>query len=168
MSNKKVRMTIEFDISEEMLQEHGLTAEQVLKDIYLRDDDVCDGFTIGTIIDGFDPTSDFFLENGVVVEKSLVKEALSLDEQISVASTSKEYELTLFQGKENEKMIRVFLTDEQAAMICKNISGASMAEHKITFMDGSVLEVGCIDAIEILDGDVLMPDRQPMFDNKER
>lgn len=92
----------------------------------------------------------------------------SLDEQISVASASKEYELTLFQGKENEEMIRAFLTDEQVAMICKKISGVSTTEHKITFMDGSVLDVGCIDAIEILDGDSLMSARQSTLDNKER
>lgn len=92
----------------------------------------------------------------------------SLDEQISIASASKEYELTLFQGEENEKMIRAFLTDEQVEMICKGISGDLSSEYNIAFPDGSVIEVGCIDAIEILDGDCLMPDRQPTLNNKER
>jgi len=159
MSNAKVRMTIEFDIKEEMLKGSGLTAEEVLKNVYLRDDDVVDGFQITTIIPGFEPTSDFFLENGVIVEESLEKGELSLDEQISVASATKEYELTFFQGKENEKRIRVMLTDEQAETICKNIDGGLHGEQTIKFPDGCVLRVDSVDAIEILDGDCL-PARQ--------
>lgn len=167
MSNATVRMTIEFEINEEMLKEHGLTAEQVLKNIYLRDDDVCDGFQIGTIIEGFEPTSDFFLENGVVVEESLVKDALSLDEQISAASL-KEYELTLFQGEENEQRIRARLTDEQVEFILKDISGVSNVSDTIILGDGTILGAGCIDAIEALDSDTLPPIRQLDQHNKER
>lgn len=72
MSNSKVKMEVVFDINEEMLLEHGLTAEKVLDNIYMDDDDVRDGFQIGTIIEGFDNTSDFFLENGAVVSKEIV------------------------------------------------------------------------------------------------
>lgn len=85
MSNNKVRMVIEFDINDEMLKENGLTVAEVMKNVFLRNDDVVDGFQITTNIPGFDCTSDFFLGNGVVVEKSLVKDALSLDEQIDNA-----------------------------------------------------------------------------------
>ena len=79
MGNPKVCMTIMFDIKEEMLKEHGFSAEDVLKDISLREDDVCDGFTIGVIMEGFEPTSDFFLENGAIVEAKLVEPLKDLE-----------------------------------------------------------------------------------------
>lgn len=85
-----------------------------------------------------------------------------------VFNNLKEYELTFFQGEENEQIVRAMLTDEQAEIICKKISGISIAEQNITLVGGSVLEVGCIDAIEILDGDSLMPIRHTAHQDEER
>ena len=92
----------------------------------------------------------------------------SLDEQISVASASKEYELTLFQGKENEQTIRAFLTEEQVLSICKCIGGKSSVGDYIKFPGGECIEICDIDAIEAIDSDTLIPERQSTFDNKER
>lgn len=91
------------------------------------------------------------------------------DAAAKIGSTNlKEYELTLFQGEENEQIVRVMLTDEQAEIVCKNISGVETGEQNITLVGGSVLEVGCIDAIEILDGDSLFPIRETSRENEER
>lgn len=86
------------------------------------------------------------------------------------AGTNKvrEYELTLFEGEEDEQIVRAMLTDDQVEMIRKDMAGILNSEYCITLTDGSRLEVGCIDAIEILDGDSLMPIHQATHKNEER
>ena len=46
MADRKVRLTMEFCIDEEALNERGLTAEEVFKSIYLRESDILDGFEV--------------------------------------------------------------------------------------------------------------------------
>lgn len=91
-----------------------------------------------------------------------------LDSQISFASTAKEYELTLFQGRENEEMIRAFLTEEQVELICKGIAGKSRVGDYIEFPGGERIDICHINAIEILDGDTLVPEREVTRNDKER
>lgn len=97
MANKKVRMTIEFDINEEMLQKSGIPASGVLKGLRFRESDVVDGFDITTHIPGFDNTSDFFLENGAIVDKMLVEREVSLGAIPTQFKSNEEYAAALFE-----------------------------------------------------------------------
>lgn len=72
MSDKHVRMTIEFDIDQEALDEHGLSANDVFKHLVFREDDVADGFRISTNIPGLNPVSNFFLCSGKVVSQDFI------------------------------------------------------------------------------------------------
>lgn len=74
MKDPKVRMTVEFEIDSEMLAEHGLSAEDVLKNIVFREDDVTDGFQITTDIPEHSIVSSFFLCGGKLISKELVLE----------------------------------------------------------------------------------------------
>lgn len=67
MANKRVRMTVEFDINEDTLIEKGLQLEDVLNGLAFHESDVSDGFEITTNIPGCDCTADFFLTAGTVV-----------------------------------------------------------------------------------------------------
>lgn len=82
MSGTKVRLTIELEIDAEMLEQNGLSAEDVVDGIYIRDDDVCDGFQITTAINGFDCTTDFFLQNGILISKELVKREEGVNQEV--------------------------------------------------------------------------------------
>lgn len=79
MADKKVRMTVEFSIDEEALQEHGLSAEQVLSHLTFNEDDVADGFRISTNIPGISPVSNFFLCEGKVISQGFVQEWVKND-----------------------------------------------------------------------------------------
>lgn len=98
-----------------------------------------------------------------VYHKAYVKagkeQKLDLDEQIALAG-AKEYELTFFQGEENEKVVRVFLTEEQVLTICNNIAGKSSVGDYIQLLGGERIEICDIDAIEALDSDHLIPSRE--------
>lgn len=72
MSDKHVRMTIEFDIDQESLDEHGISANDVFNHLVFREDDVADGFRISTDIPGMNPTSYFFLCSGKVVSQEFI------------------------------------------------------------------------------------------------
>lgn len=72
MSNKRVRMVIEFAIDEKALQEHGLEVEDVLQNIHVQQDDVCDGLDITAHIPGCDTTADFFIVGGDCVSIELI------------------------------------------------------------------------------------------------
>lgn len=76
------------------------------------------------------------------------KAMADLDAQIRFASSAKEYKLTLFRGEEDEEIVHAVLTDEQVAIIKTDMAGELNAAYNITLVDGSTLEVGCIDAIE--------------------
>ena len=67
MANKRIRMTVEFDINENTLTEKGLQLEDVLNGLAFHESDVSDGFEITTNIPGCDCTADFFLTAGTVV-----------------------------------------------------------------------------------------------------
>ena len=105
MSNKRVRMTIEFDINDKMLKEHNLTADKVLENVYMFRDEVVDGFQISTVINGFDPTCDFFLKNGSVIEKKLMENNLSLDVNQKKFTDNEELALALFEYLKTEGKI---------------------------------------------------------------
>jgi len=74
MANKKIRMLVEFEVNDALLQEENVPFDDVVKNIVFKDDDVCDGFDIFAAVPGFDPTSNFFLTNGKVLEKIVVPE----------------------------------------------------------------------------------------------
>lgn len=74
MSDKHIRMTVEFDIDQEALDEHGLTPNDILKHLAFVDDDVTDGFRLSTAIPGLDPTSHFFLCDGKIVSTQFIQE----------------------------------------------------------------------------------------------
>ena len=65
--NKKVRMTIEFEIDNEMVETQNITTGEVVDGIRLFESDEVDGFEITTILDDFDCTLDFFLTSGSIV-----------------------------------------------------------------------------------------------------
>ncbi len=65
----KARITIEFDIEEN----NGADVQTVLNGVTLLDDDIVDGFCLTTILKGFDNTSDYFLSNGRIIRRELIK-----------------------------------------------------------------------------------------------
>lgn len=71
MSDKRVKMTIEFDIDEEALREHGLQAIDVFKGLTLREDEQ-GGFRIAASVPGRE--NGFFLCNGKVAGMEFVPE----------------------------------------------------------------------------------------------
>lgn len=95
------------------------------------------------------------------------EQKLDLEEQIARAE-AKEYELTFCQGKENEKTVRVSLTDEQVSIICKKIGGKADVGDHIVLLGGERMELRDINAIEALDSDYLLPERHQALGDKER
>ena len=87
----RVRMTIEFDIDQDALDEHGLSANDVFHHLTFEEDDVVDGFQVSTNLPGLDPVSNFFLCSGKVVSQELflnrMKQVPILSDQIKTAST---------------------------------------------------------------------------------
>lgn len=74
MKNKKARVIVEFDIQEKSLQKHGVTINQVIKNIVLKDHDIIDGFELTTDMYDLDNTYDFFLDNGKIISKEIVQD----------------------------------------------------------------------------------------------
>lgn len=74
MANRKIRMLVEFEVNDALLQDENVSFDDVVKNIVFKDDDVCDGFILSAAVPGFDPTSNFFLTNGKVLEKIVVPE----------------------------------------------------------------------------------------------
>ncbi len=70
----KVRLTVELDIEIDRDEYPNITAEEILKGIKIIDDDGVDGFDILTDIPGYDCTSDFFLKNGVIKHRQLLRD----------------------------------------------------------------------------------------------
>lgn len=72
MSDTHIRMTVEFDIDEEALAEHDLSAKDIYDGLVFYEDDVIDGFKLSTDIPGLSPTIDCFLCDGTVVSKKII------------------------------------------------------------------------------------------------
>lgn len=81
MANKRVRMTVEFAVNEEVLKETGVSFDGVVNGIQFNEHDAIDGFEITTNIPGCDCTSNFFLIGGEVVSVEKVDDKL-LDKNI--------------------------------------------------------------------------------------
>ena len=79
MSNKKVRMVVEFELDEETIKEKGITAEEVVEAIQFHNHDTIDGFEIFPQVDGCDLCSDFFLSNPSLISKELVEDEPSTE-----------------------------------------------------------------------------------------
>lgn len=91
MFDRRVRMVIEFDIDQEALEEHGLSANDIFNHLTFGEDDVVDGFRISTNIPGLNPACHFFLCSGKVISQELLsdrtKEIPSLSNQIQSAAS---------------------------------------------------------------------------------
>lgn len=119
-TRKKLRLTIEMDIDIDPDEYPDLTVKEVEKSIIIQDSDVIDGFEITTYHPDLDNTSDFFLKNGVIVQKELISE--SQTEEIDykhevIDSVDKEfqaYESDLLDGKKTAE--EVFCNSYQTAV----------------------------------------------------
>ena len=74
MGNQKVRMTVEFEIEEEILKEYGVSAQTVMDSIVFGEDDIMDGFYITTNVPGYNPVDVSFLKYGSLVSIEAVSE----------------------------------------------------------------------------------------------
>lgn len=67
MENKRIRMTVEIAVNEEMLKKTGVSFDDVLNGIRFNEHDAVDGFEITADVPGYDCSSDFFLVSGDVI-----------------------------------------------------------------------------------------------------
>lgn len=79
MMDKHVRMTIEFDIDQEALQKHGLSANDVLKHIHFYEDLERGGFGLLADLPGFSSKREKFLSSGLVVRQEFIAERSRCD-----------------------------------------------------------------------------------------
>lgn len=77
--DKMIEVRLRIQIDTESCDEHDVTPEDVAKSLRVVSDDVLDGFTLTTNLDGFSPLYDFFLGEATIVDASIVGEA-SADE----------------------------------------------------------------------------------------
>ena len=69
----KLRIAMDVYPNWENMKAENLSLEAVKRGVVLRPDSVVDGFVITTDIEGFDCTSDFFLEDAKIVAMEIVK-----------------------------------------------------------------------------------------------
>lgn len=62
----------------------------------------------------------------------------------------KKYALTICEGEPEEKVVHAFLTQTQVDIILANIQGVSCRYKVIELTDGDKIEVGIIDALELV------------------
>ena len=74
MSNQTVRMTIEFEIIEEVLKEYGVTEQEVMDSIVFGEDEEIDGFYITTNVPGYHPVDISFLKYGSLISIEMLQE----------------------------------------------------------------------------------------------
>lgn len=79
MMDKHVRMTIEFDINQEVLDKYGLSANDVFKHIRFYEDYARGGFGISADIPGLNSERDSFLTSGLVVGQEFISERSRCD-----------------------------------------------------------------------------------------
>lgn len=73
MSDKRVRMIIEFDIDSESCAEHGISESEILDSLTVEENDVIDGFEIYPVHPELDVAMDFVLGKEVeIISKEFV------------------------------------------------------------------------------------------------
>jgi hypothetical protein len=66
---KMIRLTVDLEINEEL----DVPIETVSKNLLFYKDDAIDGFTVTTLIDGYDNTQDFFIKDMIYVGHEVVE-----------------------------------------------------------------------------------------------
>ena len=94
--DKRVRMTVEFEIDGDTLKDKQVSAEDAVHSIVIHDHDTIDGFEIYPQLDVSDPCCDFFLKNASVVSKEIVEETAT---QELVDRVKKEQKMKHYRGQ---------------------------------------------------------------------
>lgn len=78
---------------------------------------------------------------------------MSLDDKIAdaLAMGKKEYSLILCKGEPEEETVKAFLTDQEVALIKKDIAGELNTGIDIELADGREVEIGIIDEISVIE-----------------
>lgn len=151
MSDKRVRMVIEFAIDEDALREHGLEAEDVIDNIRVRQDDVCDGLDIMTDIPGLDPTADFFILGGDCVSIELIDDKAKEDPVVTVCyGKEKSWEnredavrfflegMTFSEGSERDRYAKIYTELKEGKPRCTDGSEPAPVNKQIFTRDNAL------------------------------